>query len=164
MNATPTESGATRASLISSLLAPALALTGCAGRTGDVVTVTLLATAINAGQIGRAFLVPRGASTDVNVEVSGVPPLFTSRPVHLYTFLYQGRCDALPPKPVHALTERVLAQSPRTPGALPLGGPFTVSNTIPLPLDAVLDANYAIVIRTSPADGGVQLFCGAVKT
>ena len=163
MNATPAESGAMRAGLISSLLAPALALTGCAGRTGDVVTVTLLATPTNAGQIGRAFLVPRGASTDVNVEVSGVPPLFTSRPVHLYTFLYQGRCDALPPKPAHALTERVLAQSPRTPGVLPLGGPFTVANTIPLSLDALLGGNYSIVIRTSPADGDLPLFCGAVK-
>jgi hypothetical protein len=152
-----------RGGLVSSLLGPALALMGCAGRTEDVVSVTLLATPVNAGQIGRAFLVPRGASTDVNIEVSGVPPLFASRPVHLYTFLYQGRCDALPPKPAHALTERVLAQSPRTPGALPPGGPFTVSNTSPLPLDVLLGANYAIVIRTSPADGDVELFCGAVK-
>jgi len=159
---TPVEVRDIRGSVISTLLAPALALPGCAGRTGDFVSVTLVATPMNAGQIGRAFLVPRGASTDVNVEISGVPPLFTSRPVHLYTFLYQGRCDALPSKPAHALTERVLAQSPRTPGALPLRGPFTVANTIPLSLDALLDANYAIVIRTSPADGDVPLFCGAV--
>jgi hypothetical protein len=143
--------------------AVAVALAGCADRMGDgVVTVTLAATSRNAGEIGRAFLIPRGEATAVVVEVSGVAPLFASRPVHLYTFLYEGPCNNLPPKPRYALTDRVLAQSARRAVTTPAGGPFTVSNTAPLTIDALRRARYAIVIRTSPADGDVELFCGAI--
>jgi hypothetical protein len=144
-------------------LAIAVTLAGCVERMGDaVVTVPLVAASRNAGEIGRAFLIPRGAQTDVVVEVSGVPPLVTTRPVHLYTFLYDGRCDRLPAKPLHALTDRVLARWGRTAGAAAPGGPFTISNTAPLPLEALRRARYAIVIRTSPADANLVLFCGNI--
>jgi hypothetical protein len=128
-----------------------------------VVSVPLVATSRNAGEIGRAFLIPRGAETGVIVEVSGVPPQLTSRPVHLYTFFYDGRCDRLPAKPAHALTDRVLAQPGRTPGGTPASGPFTVANTVSMPLAAVRAARYAIVIRTSPAAGDIEIFCGSVE-
>jgi hypothetical protein len=128
------------------------------------IDVSLAATPRNAGEIGRAFLVPRGEVTDVIVEVSGVPPQATSRPVHLYTFLYDGPCDRLPARPAHALTGRVLAQRGRTVGAAtPVGGPFTVANTVSLPLDALRGPRYAIVVRTSPADGDVEIFCGTIE-
>jgi hypothetical protein len=94
--------------------------------------------------------------------VSGVPPQLTTRPVHLYTFLYEGRCDRLPAQPLHALNDRVLARPGRAAGAAPAGGPFAVSNTAPLSLDALRRARYAIVVRTSPADGKVELFCGNI--
>jgi hypothetical protein len=140
-------------------------IAACAGRTDDgTITVSLAATPRNAGEIGRAFLIPRGDVTDVMVEVSGVPPQVTSRPVHLYTFLYDGSCDRLPAKPAHALTGRVLAQSGRTAGGgTPVAGPFTVANTVALPLDGLRRARYAIVIRTSPADGDVEIFCGRAE-
>jgi hypothetical protein len=148
---------------IPAALAAAAVLAACAGGMGDgVVSVPLDATSRNAGEIGRAFLISRGSETDVVVEVSGVPPLVASRPVHLYTFFYDGRCDKLPAEPRHALTERVLAQSGRTAGAAPTGGPFKVLNTVPLELDELRRARYAIVIRTSPADGDVEIFCGNI--
>jgi hypothetical protein len=142
----------------------AAAIAGCAGRTGGgVIAVPLAATPRSAGEIGRALLVPRGEVTDIVVEVSGVPPQVTSRPVHLYTYLYDGTCDRLPPKPAHALTGRVLAQAGRMAGgATPAGGPFTVANSIALPLDALRRERYAIVVRTSPADGDVEIFCGPI--
>ena len=144
-------------------LVVALALVGCADRMQDgVISVPLIATSRNAGETGRAFLVPRGTETGVVVEVSGVSPQITSRPVHLYTFLYDGRCDGLPPKPAHALTDRVLAQSGRTAGAAPASGPFTVSNTVAMSLETLRRARYAIVIRTSPAEGNVELFCAII--
>ena len=153
-----------RASPIPTALAVAAAVAGCAGPMGDgVVSVPLDATSRNAGEIGRAFLIPRGTETDVVVEVSGVPLLVTSRPVHLYTFLYDGRCDRLPANPMYALTDRVLAQSGRSASATPASGPFTVSNTAPLPFEALHRARYAIVIRTSPADGSVEIFCGNIE-
>jgi len=139
-----------------------LSLTGCTDVIANgVVSIPLVATSRNAGEIGRAFLVPLGAETGVTVELSGAPPQVVSRPVHLYTFLYDGRCDALPAKPVQALTERVLAQS--VTGAAPIGGPFTISNTAPLPLAVLRHAHYAIVVRTSPADGDVAIFCGNIQ-
>jgi hypothetical protein len=70
----------------------------------------------------------------------------------------------LPAKPAHALTGRVLAQSGRTAGGgTPVAGPFTVANTVALPLDGLRRARYAIVIRTSPADGDVEIFCGRAE-
>ena len=153
------------APMSSGALAAAVALAGCADRMEEaVLTVPLGATPRVAGEIGRAFLIPRGETTNVVVEVSGVAPLFASRPVHLYTFLYDGPCNSLPAQPRYALTDRVLAQSVRTAAITPLGGPFRVSNTAPLTLDALRRAHYAIVIRTSPADGNVELFCGTIDS
>ena len=131
------------------------------GEAVDAVYVTLQATARNTGQIGRAFLLPEGGKTRVQVEVSGVPPMLATRPVHLYTYLYSGRCDQRSPKPAFSLLDRVLAQSPA--GTSTLRGPYTVSNTAPVPLGRLLSSPYAIVVQTSPADGGVDIFCGNVE-
>jgi hypothetical protein len=136
----------------------------CAG-TGvgrDVVTVVLQATPRNAGAIGRAFLMSDGDGTRVQIEVSGVPPQVSTRPVHLYTFVYGGTCSQPRAQPVYALLDRVLAQSPTSSGIVPAGGPFTVSNTAPLPLEKFRAGPYAIVVKTSPADGDVEIFCGDV--
>ena len=150
-----------------SAVALAASLAGCADRTATtaahVLTVPLAASTHNAGEIGRAFLVARGDETAVVVEVSGVPPMLTSRPVHLYTFIYSGRCASLEQPPAYALTARVLAESAQSGRATPLMGPFKVSNTAPLSLDALRRGRYAVVIRTSPADGGQEIFCGDVE-
>lgn len=146
-----------------SLLPAAVLLAACADRSiGVAVTVPLVATSRNAGEIGRAFLVPRGEWTDVVVEVSGVPPLVASRPVHLYTFLYDGRCDHLPIRPAYALTKRVLARQGAAAGAVSGGAPFAVANAAPLSLDALRRGRYAVVVRTSPADGDVAIYCGEI--
>jgi hypothetical protein len=132
------------------------------GAAGDVVTVVLQATPRNAGQIGRAFLIAQGSQTRVQVEVSGVPPQVSSRPVHLYTFIYEGTCYQRSAQPAFSLLGRVLAQSPASSGIVPAGGPFTISNTAPVPLEKLRREAHAIVVTTSPADGSVEIFCGAV--
>ena len=126
----------------------------------DTIYVTLQPMTTNKGQIGRAFLLPDGKGSRVQVEVSGVPPMLSTRPVHLYTYLYSGRCDRRSAEPAFALLDRVLAQTPS--GAGNARGPFTVSNTAPLPFERLTAGPYAIVVRTSPADGSVDLFCGNV--
>lgn len=139
----------------------ALATRAAVGEAADAVYVSLQATPRNAGQIGRAFLQPEGSGTRVQVEVSGVAPKLATRPVHLYTYLYKGRCDQRSAEPAFALLDKVLAQSPAgTPSAR---GPYTVSNTVRLPFARVSAGPFAIVVRTSPADGGVDLFCGNVE-
>ncbi len=129
---------------------------------GDVVTIMLQATPRNAGQIGRAFLIAQGSQTRVQIEVSGVPPQVSSRPVHLYTFIYEGTCDQRSAQPAFSLLDRVLAQSPASSAIVPAGGPFTISNTAPVPLEKLRREPHAIVVATSPADGNMEIFCGAV--
>jgi len=138
----------------------ALATGAAVGEAADAVYVSLQATERNAGQIGRAFLLPEGTGTRVQIEVSGVPPMLATRPVHLYTYLYKGRCDQRPAEPAFALLERVLAQSPA--GVASARGPYMVSNTVRLPFERVTAGPYAIVVRTPPADGSVDIFCGNV--
>lgn len=133
------------------------------GPSREVVTVPLEATTQAAGEIGRAYLLPEGAGTRVQIEVSGVPPQTTTRPVHLYTFIYEGSCDRLGPQPAYALTERVLAQSPSVGAVAPAAGPFTVSNTAPIALEKLRAGGFAIVVKTSPADGNWEIFCGNVR-
>lgn len=146
---------------------PALTVAVCmlaAGATAagaaDTTYVTLQPTTRNAGQIGRAFLLPEGTGSRIQVEVSGVPPMLSTRPVHLYTYLYAGTCDRRSNEPAFSLLTRVLAQSPS--GGTNVRGPFMVSNTAPLPFDRLTAGPYAIVVRTSPADGSVDIFCGNV--
>jgi hypothetical protein len=146
---------------------PALTVAVCmlaAGATAagaaDTTYVTLQPTTRNAGQIGRAFLLPEGTGSRIQVEVSGVPPMLSTRPVHLYTYLYAGTCDRRSKEPAFSLLTRVLAQSPS--GGTNVRGPFMVSNTAPLPFDRLTTGPYAIVVRTSPADGSVDIFCGNV--
>lgn len=145
---------------------PAL-LTACGGPSDgpsrEFIAVPLQATAQAAGEIGRAFLLPEGEGTRVRIEVSGVPPEVTSRPVHLYTLIYEGSCDRLGAQPAYALTERVLAQSPSVGAIAPAAGPFTVSNTAPIPLEKLRAGEFAIVVKTSPADGNWEIFCGNVR-
>ena len=79
----------------------------------------------------------------------------------LYTFIYQGVCGKRGPEPTYALLERVLAQSPSSMASF--RGPLTISNTAPLPMQKLRDGNYAIVVKTAPADGSIEIFCGDVS-
>ena len=65
----------------------------------------------------------------------------------------------LKPQASYALTDRVLAGARFGSSA---GGPFTVSNTAPVPIDKLRAGGLAIVVKTSPADGDVEIFCGNV--
>jgi hypothetical protein len=139
-------------------------LWGCASppqaRDDRSIAVKLTAAPINAGETGRAILVPLGDRTQVTVIVSGVPPELASRPVHLHSFVYRGSCGSLAAEPSYALTERVLAQA-ATPGA-PLG-PLTVTNMAPVSIDRLMGEPYAIRVTTAPADGGREIFCGDIR-
>src|SRR6476661_4266894 len=117
-------------------------------------TVVLTATAYNGGRIGRAYVVPDGQRTIVRIEVSGVPNSVT-RPIHLYTFIYEGSCAARSEKAAFALTETVLASSVANPAGIgAFGGVLTISNVAPISLDALRAKPHAIVVKTSSADGG----------
>ena len=136
-------------------------ISGCASVASDgdrrdppaeaFAAVVLTATPYNAGRIGRAYLLPKGDRTAVRIEASGVPET-VARPIHLYTFIYEGSCAARSEKAAFALTETVLASSLANPtGIGAFGGPLTITNAAPIAFDALRAKPYAIVVKTSPA-------------
>jgi hypothetical protein len=137
-------------------------LSACAAspdvRRDDSVDIALSAARINAGETGRAFLVPLGDRTQATIIVSGVPVELASRPVHLYTFIYKGSCSSLSEPPSYALNERVLTQSTTST----VGGPLNITNVAPVAILVLQREPHAIRIMTSPADGNREIFCGDI--
>jgi hypothetical protein len=128
--------------------------------TGETVTIDLVASGRNAGETGKAFLLPRGDATQIRIDVSGSAVLVTA-PVQLYMFIYEGRCGSLSAQPKYSLTQVVRVSSALNPGSMGSGaGPWTLSNPAPAPLAVLRGAPHALVVRTSPADANVDLFCG----
>lgn len=125
----------------------------------DSVNIPLIAARINAGETGRAILVPLGERTQVTIIVSGVPVELASRPVHLYTFIYKGTCGSLAEPPSYALNERVLTQSTTST----VGGPLTISNAAQVAIQELRREPHAIRVMTSPADGNREIFCGDIR-
>ena len=127
----------------------------------DALAVKLNATAYNAGRIGHAFLSPDGEVTRLVLMLSGVPP-YVGRPIHVYTYIYDGSCTNLPAKPVWSLNERVLANTVTGSSGAGNGTMLKIAHTIPAPLEALRAAHYAIALRTAPADGNRLIFCGDI--
>jgi len=127
---------------------------------GVFAAIVLTAAPYNAGRIGTAYLIPSGDRTVVRIDSSGVPDT-VSRPIHLYTFIYEGSCAAPSEKPAFALTDSVLASSLANPAGIgAFGGTVTIANAAPISFDALRGRPYAIVVKTSPADGDRDLYCG----
>ena len=130
----------------------------------NFVSIPLVATKYNAGHVGKATLVPQGDKTAVSVSLSGVPD-YTGRPIHFYTYVYDGTCSSRNATPRYTLTDRVLADSLMAQPDIrqPIGafrGPVQLAHIIPVAFQTFLATHYAISVRTSPADGNNEIFCG----
>lgn len=140
------------------IITAAGSLGGCAAPTApesQFVTVQLTPSQRNAGEIGQAWLSPRGNETSIEFLIGGVPS-GVARPVRLYTYIYQGTCGSLDASPAYAMN-RTLETYRYTPG-----GVWRLSKTAPVALSTLRSGSYSIVVRTSPADGSVDIFCGVV--
>ncbi|MCM2331119.1 hypothetical protein SAMN05216229_10145 [Geopseudomonas sagittaria] len=140
----------------------ALAGQGCAPWSGtpqerQILTVPLAATIHNAGKIAQATLVAEGERTGISFIIGGVPD-GTSRPVHLYTFIYPGRCDRLGPAPAWEMNQIVLADRL---GRAQAG--WRLSKRVEVPLEQLRNGGYSLLVRNSPADGNWDLFCGEIE-
>jgi hypothetical protein len=126
----------------------------------EMVTIDLVASRRNAGETGKAFLLPRGDETQVRIDVSGSAVPVTA-PIQLYMFIYEGPCGNLSAQPMYSLAQVVRASSAVKAASLGSGpGPWTLSNPAPAPLAVLRGTPHALVVRTSPADANVDLFCG----
>ena len=139
-----------------------LAGPGCAPWSGtaqerELLTVPLAATHHNAGKIAQATLVAEGERTGISFIIGGVPD-GTSRPVHLYTYIYPGRCDRLGPEPAWEMNQIVLADRV---GRAQAG--WRLSKRVEVPLAQLRSGGYSLLVRNSPADGSWDLFCGEIE-
>jgi len=117
----------------------------------------MVASRWNRGEVGQATLIGRGGNTDVTIMASGVPEDVT-RPVHLYVYIHRGSCGQLQQQPDYSLTDHVLADV-SWPMAF-RNGPYTLRSTVAVPLEQLRGKPYAILVRSSPADGARELYCG----
>lgn len=120
-----------------------------------VVNVPLNATRHNAGHIARVSLSAQGETTSMAFFIGGVPQSVT-RPVRLYTFVYPGTCDHLGPSPAYAMNQNLITY----PVAKQRG--WTLARSAPVPLGELRAGTYAIVVRTTPPNGRLDIFCGDI--
>lgn len=124
-----------------------------------LISLRLDATNYNAGRIGTAVVYPVGDKTGVSLTISGVPD-YTSRPIHLYSYLFEGSCGSR--SGGHALTDKVLASSVGRPGAIAaFRGPVQIAHNIDLPFERLKATPFGISVRLGPADGNHEIYCGS---
>ncbi|MDN7143186.1 hypothetical protein KC131_21295 [Pseudomonas sp. JQ170] len=130
------------------------AVSGCASRS-EIVDVPLQATPLNATHIARATLSPVGDQTSIKLTVGGVPHdmAVSSR---LDTTIVAGSCQHLG-KPAYTTRQ---ANSVDYPSLAPRTQYWAQA---PVALSELAKGEYALLIRTSPADGSQPLFCGDIK-
>lgn len=118
----------------------------------------LIATGMNAGEVGKAILLPQGESTRVTIQATGVGVPVTP-PLELYMFIYAGRCGSLGGEPKFTMTRTVRVTAADPSASATTAGPFTLTNTAPATLSELRSSPHALVVRTSPADSNVEAFC-----
>ncbi|MBK5351260.1 hypothetical protein JFU37_01790 [Pseudomonas sp. TH41] len=127
--------------------------TGCTTSSEQVVTVPLLATQRNPGQIANVILASRGTQTGFSFFISGIPG-GVSLPLRLYTFINKGHCQQ--PGPVaYAMNDQINTERAAVRG-------WTYSRSAPIAMADLLSGGYSIVVRTAPPDGNVDIFCGDI--
>ncbi|MBW3505537.1 hypothetical protein [Pseudomonas sp. NKUCC02_KPG] len=136
------------------LVVAAGAISSCASRT-EIVDVPLDATPQNAEHIARATLSPVGNQTSIWLTVGGVTHdmAVSSR---LDTAIYAGSCQQLGAQPAYKTRQ---ANSVDYPSLAPRTQHWAQA---PVALGTLTKGGYALLVRTSPADGSRPLFCGNI--
>lgn len=131
----------------------AACICGCTTSSEQVMTVPLLATQRNSGQIANTTLASRGTQTGFSFIISGIPG-GVSLPLRLYTFIYKGSCQQ-PGKIAFSMNDQVNTERVAVRG-------WTYSRNAPVAMSELLSGGYSIVVRTAPSDGNVDIFCGDI--
>ncbi len=129
-------------------------LFGCATSSNQSVSVTLVATRQNTGQIGNVALSDWGKQTGLSFFISGVPT-GAVLPLRLYSFINKGSCAKTGPV-AYAMNDKVNTERQAVRG-------WAFSRSAPVELSVLLAGEYSIVVRTAATDGNVDIFCGDIK-
>jgi len=141
--------------IVSSLVLVVAAGWVCTGVAAQkqIVAVPLNAIDHNAGHIAQAVLSPLSSSeTHVSLFVGGVPN-GTAMPAHVYTYIYSGSCARHEPKPAYSLNRLTTDDFDDQVG-------MQLTKRVPMAYDTLRSGGYALVLRSSPADGSSEIFCG----
>ena len=129
-------------------------LFGCTTSSNHGVSVPLVATRQNTGQIGNVTLADWGKETGFSFFISGAPS-GASLPLRLFTFINKGSCQQ--PGPVaYAMNDRVTTERQAIRG-------WAFSRSAPVALSVLLAGEYSIVVRSAPDSGNIDIFCGDIR-
>ncbi|WP_092304421.1 hypothetical protein [Pseudomonas sp. NFIX28] len=129
-------------------------LFGCTSSSNHSMNLPLAATHKNSGHVATTTLTGVGNQTNFDFNVTGVP-IGTIMPPRLYTFINNGSCQQ-PGPAAYAMNDKVDTQS-----ATGAGG-WSFYRSAPITMPDLLSGNYSVVVRTSPEDGNVDIFCGDI--
>ncbi|MNP39910.1 hypothetical protein D3C76_1335020 [compost metagenome] len=129
-------------------------LFGCTTSSDHGVSVPLVATRHNTGQIGNVTLASWDKQTGLSFFISGAPS-GVSLPLRLYTFINKGSCQQ-PGSVAYAMNDQVNTEPQ------PIRG-WTFSRSAPVELPVLLSGEYSILVRTAPESGNVDIFCGDIQ-
>lgn len=129
-------------------------LFGCTTSSDHGVSVPLVATRHNTGQIGNVTLASWDKQTGLSFFISGAPS-GVSLPLRLYTFINKGSCQQ-PGSVAYAMNDQVNTEPQPVRG-------WTFSRSAPVELPVLLSGEYSILVRTAPESGNVDIFCGDIK-
>lgn len=130
-----------------------VSLSGCTRSSTQSVTLPLKATRQNAGQIANTTLTAVDNESNFNFYISGVPT-GTTMPLRIYTFVNRGNCQQ-PGPVVYEMNDRITTQRTAQAG-------WTFERVAPVSVSDLLSGKYSVVVRTTPEDGSVDLFCGDI--
>ena len=129
-------------------------LFGCTTSSNHGVSVPLVATRQNTGQIGNVTLADWGKETGLSFFISGAPS-GAFLPLRLFTFINKGSCQQ--PGPVaYAMNDRVTTERQAIRG-------WAFSRSAPVALSVLLAGEYSIVVRSAPDSGNIDIFCGDIR-
>lgn len=139
----------------SAALMATVMMLGCTHSSNQTVTIPLLATPQNTGEIANTTLANQGNETAFTFIIGGVPS-GTLGPLNLYTSIHKGSCKQ--PGPVaYTMNDRI-----NTSRISDIGG-WTYSRSAPVAMSELFSTGYSVVVTTTPADGNVDIFCGDIK-
>ncbi|VVO24024.1 hypothetical protein [Pseudomonas fluorescens] len=129
-------------------------LFGCTNSSNQSMNFPLAATHKNPGRIANTTLTGAGNQTNFDFYISGVPT-GTILPPRLFTFINKGSCQQ-PGPDAYAMNDKVNTEPNAGTGG------WTFYRSAPMPMSDLLSGKYSVVVRTSPEDGNVDIFCGDI--
>jgi hypothetical protein len=129
-------------------------LAGCTNSSNHSINLSLAPTHENQGKIANTTLTSAGNQTNFDFYISGVPS-GTILPPRIYTFINKGSCQQ-PGPAAYTMNDKVNTEPNAGTGG------WTFYRSAPIKMPDLLSGKYSVLVRTSPEDGNVDIFCGDI--